>query len=137
MYHDVFLLIAIGLYVLASISLYLSIHHQSRNWRLISIISCFAGAVVHALAQSEHWINRDVPDASLMTVLSLCSLATVFLLCSSVFSRDSLYDASLVALPLTVTILALEWLLPAQNLLLNDLTGTALHILGSVTALEC
>jgi len=135
MYHDIFLLIAIGLYVLASTSLYLSIHRQSRNWRSISIITCFAGAIVHALAQSQHWINRGVPDASLMNVLSLCALAIVFLLCSSVFSRDSLYDASLVALPLTIAILVLEWLLPAQNLLLNDhSTGTTLHILSSVTA---
>ena len=135
MYHDYSILFAIGLYLLASICLYISITRQSRRWRFASIISCFAGAATHALSQSEHWLALAMPDVSLLNLLSLCALVIVLLLCISVFSRNSLYDASLVALPLTVAVLAMEWLIPSQSLLLNDTSaGTSTHILSSVLA---
>jgi len=135
MYHDFSLLIAIGLYSLAALFLYLAIDHQKGKWRLFSIISCFAGAATHAWAQSGHWAHWAAPDVSLLNLLSLCALVIVLLLCGSVLTRNSLYDASLVALPLTVVVLVLEWALPARSLLLNDLSpGTTLHILSSVLA---
>jgi ABC-type uncharacterized transport system permease subunit len=135
MYHGYSILIAIGLYLLASICLYVSITKQSQRWRFASIVSCFAGAATHALSQSEHWLALAMPDVSLLNLLSLCALVIVLLLCISVFSSNSLYDASLVALPLTVAVLAMEWLIPSQSLLLNDTSaGTSTHILSSVLA---
>jgi ABC-type uncharacterized transport system permease subunit len=135
MHHDLSLLIAIGLYFLAAAFLYFSIARQSQAWRSVSIISCFAGAIAHVLAQSVHWFYQLTPDVSILNLLSLCALVIVLMLCSSVFSRNSLYDASLVALPLSIIILAMEWLFPAQGLLLdNTSTGTSGHILSSVTA---
>lgn len=135
MYHNYSLLTAICLYTLAAVFLYFSITWQSRNWRLASIISCFAGAAAHSVAQSQHWLGLAAPDVSLLNLLSLCALVIVLMLCSSVFNRDSLYDASLVVLPLTVVVLIMEWTLPVQGLLLNDTSvGITFHILSSVTA---
>lgn len=135
MHYDTFLLIAIGLYALSASCLYLSIHRQSRSWRLGSIALCFAGAAVHTFAQSEHWLNQDALDVSTLNVLSLCALATVLLLCGSAFRRNSLFDASIVALPITIVALVLEWLLPSQSLMSSHpAPGTALHIFSSVTA---
>jgi ABC-type uncharacterized transport system permease subunit len=135
MYHDVSTVFAIGLYFLAAAFLYLSIGKRSKGWRKVSITCCFGGAVLHAYAQSEHWLALAAPDVSLQSLLSLCALVIVLMLCSSVFSRNSLYDASLVALPLAVVVLSLEWLIPSQSLLLNDMsTGVSTHILSSVLA---
>jgi len=135
MHHNLNILFAIGLYILASVCLYLSIGQQSKRWRLVSMISCFAGAAAHTLAQSEHWLLLATPDVSIQNLLSLCALVIVLMLCISVFSRNSLYDASLVVLPLTVAILVLEWLIPSHSLLLKDTSfGTDLHIVSSVLA---
>jgi len=135
MYHDLSLLIALVFYVLAATCLYVSIIRQAKGWRLASIIACFAGAAVHVLAQSKHWSMLALPDVSLQNLLSLCALVIVLMVCASVFTRNPLYDASLVILPLTVTILAIEWLVPSHSLLLNDTSvGTSLHIVSSVLA---
>jgi ABC-type uncharacterized transport system permease subunit len=102
---------------------------------MTSIVSCFAGAAAHALAQSEHWVLLTRPDVSIQNLLSLCALVIVLLLCISVLTRSPLYDASLVALPVAVAVLVLEWLVPAPSLLLNETsTGTTLHILSSILA---
>ncbi|HMB61318.1 MAG TPA: cytochrome c biogenesis protein CcsA [Xanthomonadales bacterium] len=135
MYHDAIIFSAIGFYILATVFLFVSNTQQSNSWRTVSIISCFVGLVCHALAQTMHWYSEASPDISLLSLLSLCSLVVVLMLCSTVFSRNSLYDASLVALPLALIMLALEEIIPSQNLLLHRVnTGTTLHILSSVTA---
>jgi ABC-type uncharacterized transport system permease subunit len=135
MHHDLGLLFATALYLVAAVCLYVSIGRQSQRWRLVSMICCFAGAAVHGMAQSKHWMMLATPDVSLQNLLSLCALVIVILLCISVFSRNSLYDASLVVLPLTIVILVIEWLMPSQSLLLNDTSfGTSLHIVSSVLA---
>jgi len=133
--HDPSIFLAIGLYILAAVCLYVSIGRRSRRWRMVSIISCFAGAAAHVLAQSEHWMLLAKPDVSIQNLLSLCALVIVLLLCISVLTRSPLYDASLVALPLAIAILLVEWLIPSPSLPLNDTsTGTSLHILSSVLA---
>lgn len=133
--HDPSIIVAIGLYILAAVCLYLSIGRRSRRWRMISVVSCFGGAAAHALAQSEHWMLLTRPDVSIQNLLSLCALVIVLLLCISVLTRSPLYDASLVALPLAVAVLVLEWLVPAPSLVLNETsTGTTLHILSSILA---
>jgi ABC-type uncharacterized transport system permease subunit len=135
MVHDPSILTAVGLYLVAAVCVWFSIGRQSRRWRRISIISCFAGASAHALAQSEHWLTLTTPDVSLQNLLSLCALVIVLMLCISVFARNSLYDASLVVLPLTVAILMLEWLVPSPSLVLTDTSfGADLHVVSSVLA---
>lgn len=135
MQHDTSLLIAIGLYLAAAVFLYRSIIRQARNWRRVSIVCAFAGAAVHAAAQWNHWRIDGLPDVGFLNLLSLCALVIVILLCLSVLARNSVYDASLVALPLAAVVLVLEWSLPPDRLLVETIsTGTALHIVTSVLA---
>lgn len=135
MYHDLSLVIALGFYVLAAGLLFVSVSRQSGRWRYFSVLSCFAGIGMHVFAQSAHWFGSTSPDVSLLNLLSLCSLVIVVLLCASTFSHRSLYDAGLVALPLTVAVLVAELAVPAQSLPLRDASsGTTLHILSSVLA---
>jgi ABC-type uncharacterized transport system permease subunit len=135
MYHDASLLIAIGLYLAATLLLYRSILRQARSWRNASVACAFAGAAAHAAAQLEHWLIAGLPDVGFLNLLSLCALVIVLMLCFSVLARDSLYDASLVALPLAVVALVLEWAVPSPGLLVEiTSTGTAVHIVTSVLA---
>ncbi len=135
MYHDLSLSIAIGLYFLATVFLYLSIDRQAQHWRRAAIACTVAGAAIHGFAFWQHWGIPGQVDVSLLSLLSLCALVVVLLLCISVVTRDSLFDAGLVALPLTVLILLTEWLLPAQNIVLDHASpGTSFHIISSVLA---
>jgi ABC-type uncharacterized transport system permease subunit len=135
MVHDLSLLSTIGLYALANVLLFFSIKHQSPSLRKKSLISCFAGAALHVFAQANHWLVQSSPDLSLLSLLSLCALVIVLMLCFSVFSRNSLYEASLVVLPLTLVILVLEWRLPAESLtVMHASIGVSVHILSSVVA---
>src|SRR5690606_28018420 len=74
-------------------------------------------------------------DVSLLSLMSLCALVIVILLSFSVFARDSLFDAGLVALPLAALVLLFEWLLPVRSIPLDHASsGTTVHILSSVLA---
>ena len=129
MHHDLSLLIAIGFYIAAALLLYRSISRQTTSLRTASIACSFAGVVFHLVAQMQHWHLATAPDVSLLNLLSLCALVIVMMLCSSVFSKNSLYDASLVALPLTALVLVLEWAIPARPLLLtNTSVGTTVQV---------
>lgn len=135
MHHDANLLIAIGLYVVAQAALYRSIVGQASAWRTGSIIAAVAGAAFHTAAQVQHWLAAGLPDLGFLNLLSLCALVIVLMLCVSVFARDSLYDASLVALPLAVIVLLLEWWLPGHPLRVEVNTpGTTVHIVSSILA---
>jgi len=135
MYHDLNLLIAIGLYLLATVFLYLSIDRQAQQWRRVAIACTFAGAVIHCIAFWQHWAVPGEANVSLLSLMSLCALVVVLLLSFSVFARNNLFDAGLVALPLTIVILLSEWLLPTQNITLDhSSTGTTVHIISSVLA---
>lgn len=135
MQHDFNLLIVIGFYIVAAILLYASILRRGRALRAASLLAAFAGAAAHTVAQSQHWMTAGMPDVGFLNLLSLCALVIVLMLCISIASRDSLYDAGLIALPLAVIVLLLEWSLPSDRLLVEiDSTGTALHIVASVLA---
>jgi ABC-type uncharacterized transport system permease subunit len=135
MYHDLSLLLALCLYFLATALLYLSISRQLKKLRRAAVICTFAGAAFHSLAFWQHWGAPGFADVSLLSLMSLCALVIVLLLCFSVFARDSLFDAGLIALPLTMLILLSEWLLPVQNIPLEHTTaGTSTHIISSILA---
>jgi ABC-type uncharacterized transport system permease subunit len=135
MYHDLSLLIAMGLYFLASALLYCWAGKQQHAWRRAAIVCTFVGAGFHALVFWQHWNVPGQADVSLLSLMSLCALVIVLLLCVSVFTRDNLFDAGLVALPLTILILLLEWLLPRQVIPLDHAsTGTSIHIISSILA---
>ncbi len=135
MYHDSSLLAATGLYILAATFLYVSIRNQSRAWWLASVAVCFLGATVHGFNQYEHWFGGVTAEVGIMNLLSLCALVIVLMLCTSAFSSSPLYDASIIALPLTIAVLVLEWSIPSTGLLQENLSaGTSFHILSSVLA---
>ncbi|MEJ8567569.1 cytochrome C assembly family protein [Elongatibacter sediminis] len=135
MNHDTTLLYALGLYAAATALLYRSIITGSRRWRHVSLGAALAGAALHGAAQWQHWSTSGMPDVGFLNLLSLCALVIVVMLCLSALSRDSLFDASLVALPLAVLVLILEWSLPSERLLVEiDSWGTAAHIVSSVLA---
>ncbi len=135
MYHDSSLLIAISLYILALVLLYVSIRNQSRRLWLASVTLCFLGVAVHGFTQTGHWISTAVAEVGILDLLSLCSFVIMLMLCLSIFSSSPLYDASVIALPLAIVTLALEWSIPSQGLLLENLsTGTSFHILSSILA---
>jgi ABC-type uncharacterized transport system permease subunit len=135
MYHDLSLMIAMGLYFLASILLYRWAGSQAKTTRQAAIGCTFAGALFHALAFWHHWVVPGQPDVSLLSLMSLCALVIVLLLCFSIFARNSLFDAGLVTLPLTILILLVEWLLPTPPIPLDHASsGTSIHIISSVLA---
>lgn len=135
MYQNLNLLIAIGLYLSATVFLYLSIDRQAQQWRRVAIACTFAGAAIHCFAFWQQWEVPGEANVSLPSLMSLCALVVVLLVSVSVFARNNLFDASLVALPLTILVLLVEWLLPTQNITLDQAsTGTTVHIISSVLA---
>lgn len=135
MAHDLPLILAAIFYVVAAILLYKSIGTPLAVWRRTSFGFALAGVLFHALEQVSHWLGSEAPDVSLPHLLSLCALAIILLLISSTFTRDKLYDAGLVALPIAVGILLLEWILPQEAILLSEpSTGSTVHLISSVLA---
>jgi ABC-type uncharacterized transport system permease subunit len=135
MYLELNLLPAIALYLSATVLLCLSLGRQNQSLRKAAVLAAFVGAAAHALSFWQSWGGPGPADVSLLNLLSLCSLVIVLLLCISVFTRDNLFDASLVALPLAAVVLLFDWLFPARSIPLDHASaGTTVHILSSVLA---
>ena len=133
--HDILLAGTAIAYLGAVMFLYFSIARSSPALRNLAVLGAGTGLVLHSIAQFQHWFANDVADISILHVLSLCALATVALLVVSLFLRKPLFDAGLVALPLAVVVVVLEWLIKAPGVVLD--TGSAeitAHILSSVMA---
>ena len=135
MTHDIPLILAAVFYVVAAVLLYKSIRTPHSGWRRISFSFALAGVLFHTVAQISHWFGSETPDVSLPHLMSLCALVIMLLLISSTFTRKSLYDAGLVALPIAAGILLLEWVLPQHAIPLTEVsTGTTVHLISSVLA---
>jgi ABC-type uncharacterized transport system permease subunit len=135
MTHDIPLILAIVFYMAAAGLLYNSIRHRSAGWRKLSLGFAFAGVLFHAGVQINHWFLGQQMDVSLPHLMSLCALVIMLLLISSAFTRSTLYDAGLVALPIAVAVLLLEWILPHNVMPLKEVSaGIAVHLVSSVTA---
>jgi len=135
MTHDLLLILATVFYVVAAVLLYKSILTPESALRRVSIYFTLAGILFHAIAQLSHWFGSDVPDVSLPHLMSLCALVIMLLLISSAFTRNTLYDAGLVALPIAAAVLLLEWILPQDAIPLDDATtGIVFHLISSVLA---
>jgi ABC-type uncharacterized transport system permease subunit len=135
MTHDIPLILAIAFYMAAAGLLYKSTRNRSSRLKNISLAFALAGAVFHIGVQYNHWFGGPTMDVSLPHLLSLCALVIMLLLISSAFTRNTLYDAGMVALPLAAAVLLLEWVLPHDVIALEDLsTGITLHLVSSVLA---
>lgn len=133
--HDALLLGAAASYLAAAAVLYFSLLDPEGGKRTLAIILALAGITLHGAAQYQHWMPAGSAEISFLHALSLCALVVVTLLLVTVPLKNSLFDAGLVALPLSAIALLAEWAVPAPGNLLHDAsTTTAAHVLSSVTA---
>jgi ABC-type uncharacterized transport system permease subunit len=135
MTHDLSLILAAGFYVVAAALLYKSLGTPQSASRRISFSFALVGVLFHGVAQTSHWFGSVVPDVSLPHLGSLCALVIILLLIGSAFTRNTLYDAGLVALPIAAGVLLLEWVLPQETIPMHGLSsGVAVHLISSVLA---
>ena len=133
--HEKILLLAAVSYLVAMILLYIAVAEGSSRKRMIAAGITLLGVIFHAWAQSEHWTTPTSPQVSLLNILSLCALVTVAIpLCTLPF-KNSLFDASMVALPLSVLIVIAEAEITAPVLEITHTNGhITAHIITSVIA---
>jgi len=133
--HDKILLITAACYLVAVIMLYLAMAEGSKSKRTIAALLTLAGVILHVWAESQHWVIPTSPQVSLLNILSLCALVTVAIPLGTYPLKNSLFDASLVALPLSVIILVGEGMITAPVLEITSTSGhITAHIFTSVIA---
>lgn len=133
--HDKFLLITAACYLVAIILLYLTVEESSNSKRTMAAGFTLLGVIFHAWAESRHWLVPASPQVSLLNIMSLCALVTVAIPLGTFPLRNSLFDASLVALPLSILILAAEWTMDAPVMEISrGSMGITVHITTSVIA---
>ena len=133
--HDKILLITAAFYLVAVIVLYIAIAERSRTKRILAASITLVGVVLHICAQSYHWVSPASAHVSLLNILSLCALVTVAIPLSTFVFRNSLFDASLVALPLSALVLIAEGTITAPSLQITHTTAQiTAHIFTSVIA---
>ncbi len=133
--HDKILLITAGCYLAAVVLLYLAVAERSSSKRILAASITLLGVLLHTWAETQHWLMPVSPQVSLLNVLSLCALVTVVIPLSTFPLRNSLFDASLVALPLSVVILVAEGIISAPTMeITKNTTGITVHIITSIIA---
>ncbi len=135
MNHDLSLTLAAIFYIVAAVLLYRSIRIPHAGWRRTSFAFALAGALFHTIAQASHWFGSATPNVNLSHLGSLCALVVILLLIGSTFTRSTLYDAGLVALPIAAGVAMLERVLPQNVIPMTELsTGITVHLISSVLA---
>lgn len=133
--HDKILLITAACYLVAVIVLYLAVVELSARKRIFAAVITLLGVLLHAWAEAQHWLVPATPHVSLLNVMSLCALATVAIPLSTYPMKNSLFDASLAALPISVLILVGEGLIQAPVLGITEQSaGMVVHIVTSIVA---
>jgi ABC-type uncharacterized transport system permease subunit len=133
--HDKILMVTAACYLVAVILLYVAVAERSRTKRALAAGVILLGVLLHVWAESQHWVIPTSPNVSLLNILSLCALVTVAIPLVTFPLRNSLFDASLVALPLSVLILIAEGTLSAPGIEISHTTAhTTAHIFASVIA---
>ncbi len=133
--HDTILFISAACYLVAVILLYLSVEQNSQGKKAFAAGITLLGVILHTWAESQHWLVPTSPQVSLLNILSLCALVTVAIPLSTFSFKNSLFDASLVALPISVAILVLEGMIIAPVLEITNASGPlTTHIFTSVIA---
>jgi ABC-type uncharacterized transport system permease subunit len=133
--HDKILLITAACYLVAVTLLYAAVVERSGKKRMLAAGVMLLGVILHVWAQSHHWVVPTSPSVSLLNILSLCALVTVAIPLFTYPMRNSVFDASLVALPMSVLILLAEWSIVAPVLEITKTTAhMTAHIFSSVIA---
>jgi ABC-type uncharacterized transport system permease subunit len=129
--HDKILLMTAACYLVAFSVLYLAVAQRSSGKRLLAAIITLVGVIVHLWAESGHWVTPTTPHVSLLNILSLCALVSVAIPLFTYPLRNSLFDASLVVLPISVLILIAEGTFVAPVI---EITRTSAHITAHIFA---
>jgi ABC-type uncharacterized transport system permease subunit len=133
--HDKILLISATCYLVAVIVLYLAVAQGSGGKRSLAAMLTLLGVIFHIWAEAQHWVIPATPHISLLNVMSLCALATVLIPLATYPLKNSLFDASLVALPISVLILVGEGTIIAPELEIAETSlGMTVHIVTSIAA---
>ena len=133
--HENILMITAAAYLVAMILLYVAVAERSSRKRMLAAGITILGVLLHTWAQSEHWTMFTSPQVSLLNILSLCALVTVAVPLLTLPFKNSLFDASLVALPLSVMIVLAEATISAPTLEITKANGhITAHIITSVIA---
>lgn len=133
--HDKILLITAACYLLAVIILYLAVVELSSRKRIFAAAVTLLGVLLHTWAEAQHWLIPTAPHVSLLNVMSLCALATVAIPLATYPLKNSLFDACLAALPISVLILVGEGLIQAPVLGITEQSaGMVVHIITSIVA---
>jgi ABC-type uncharacterized transport system permease subunit len=133
--HDVLLYCTAVTYLASAGLLYLSLLKPAPGWRREAIILALGGLLLHGIAQGLHWFPAGPVEVSLLNMLSLCALVVVAIPLLSLLLKSSLFDASLVTLPLATAVVLAEATLPVHgSLLTGHGPATATHIVTSVMA---
>jgi len=133
--HDKILWVTAACYLAAVILLYLAVAENSNRKRALAAGITFVGVLLHSWAQSQHWLIPASAQISILNVLSLCALVTVAIALGTYPLRNSLFDASLVVLPLSVLVLIAEGSMSAPVLeITRGPPGMTIHIITSIVA---
>jgi len=133
--HDKILLTTSICYLAAVILLYVAVAERSETKRTLAAGITLLGVLLHVWAEGHHWVIPTSPHVSLLNILSLCALVTVAIPLATFPLRNSLFDSSLVALPISVLILIAEGTFTAPELQISHTTAhTTAHIFTSVIA---
>ena len=133
--HDKILFITAACYLIGVILLYMAVSEQSNRKRALAASITLLGVFLHVWAEAHHWIIPAIPHVSLLNVMSMCALATVAIPLCTFPLKNSLFDASLIALPTSVLILVAEGLISTPVLEITQTSpGMALHIITSIVA---
>jgi ABC-type uncharacterized transport system permease subunit len=133
--HDKILLITAACYLVATFLLYGAMVERSSRKRMLAAVFTLVGVLLHIWTESHHWISLTSPQVSLLNILSLCALVTVAIPLATFPLRNSLFDAGLVALPLSVLILLAEGTISAPVLEITRVSAhITAHIFSSVIA---
>jgi len=135
MTSQIMMLMSAALYLLAAVVLFVSISRKNSGLRRIAMLATVAGGLIHAGIQFSYWFRSGAPQFDFLSILSLCALVIVVLMLLTALSRNSFFDAGLVALPIAAAVLLLNHFLPVTGITIEDpSSGTTLHILSSVIA---
>lgn len=133
--HDKILLMTAIFYLAACILLYIAVAEGSTTKRRLAAVLTLLGVILHTWAESHHWVIPTSPHVSLLNILSLCALVTVAIPLLTFPLKNSVFDASMVALPISVLILIAEGAFTAPILEISHTTAhMTAHIFFSVIA---
>lgn len=133
--HDIFSLSAAACYLIAATILYRTLVKDPNATRMPAVWMVVIGVLLHSIAQYHHWAGDGPIEISFLNVLSLSALAVTTILVLSTALKHSLFDAGLIALPLSVLLLLAEWAIPAPGSLFEGASsGIAVHVTCSILA---